>query len=107
MLENNHASLSPEILKKLEAIFACYPNIEAVILFGSRAMNTNRRNSDIDLCLQGKQLTMKDMLKIENNIDDLLLPWKLDLVLYHTIDNPKLVQHIQNVGQTIYLKQDH
>jgi uncharacterized protein len=42
-----------------------------------------------------------ELLKIENEIDDLLLPYKVDLSLFHQIDNPSLIEHIQRVG--IYL----
>ena len=64
-------------------------------------MGTHRENSDIDLCLLWNDLNLTDKLKIENDIDDLLLPWKVDLVLYHGIDNPKLLQHIQAVGKKL------
>ena len=36
---------------ELESIFKKYKEIEQVILFGSRARQDNKYNSDIDLCL--------------------------------------------------------
>jgi len=35
-------------------------------------------------------------------IDDLLLPWKVDLALQHTIENPELLGHIERVGVPVY-----
>ncbi|MBP6917592.1 MAG: nucleotidyltransferase domain-containing protein [Legionellaceae bacterium] len=101
MPKSSAIPLPPEVFNKLRCLFGRYSNIESVILFGSRAMGTNRENSDIDLCLLGNDLNLTDKLKIENDIDDLLLPWKVDLVLYHGIDNPKLLQHIQAVGKKL------
>jgi hypothetical protein len=41
------------------------------------------------------------MLEIGNQIDDLLLPYKVDLSLYATL-SPDIKDHIQRVGQSFY-----
>lgn len=69
-----------------------------VILFGSCAKGAYRPGSDIDLCLDAPGLTLTQQLEIETRLDDLLLPWKIDLVLMHEIDNPALLDHIRRVG---------
>lgn len=61
-----------------------------------------RKGSDIDLCLEGQPLEVADLLKLEAQVDDLLLPWKVDLSLKHMIDNPSLLDHIERVGVPIY-----
>ena len=43
-----------------------------------------------------------DLLAIENEIDDLLLPWSVDLSLMGDIDTPSLVEHIERVGVVFY-----
>lgn len=65
-------------------------------------MGTYRPGSDIDLCIEAESLGLSELLSIENRIDDLLLPWKVDLSLLHTIDNPALKKHILRVGVTFY-----
>jgi len=65
-------------------------------------MGTYRPGSDIDLCIEAESLGLSELLSIENRIDDLLLPWKVDLSLLHTIDNPALQDHIRRVGVTFY-----
>ena len=35
-------------------------------------------------------------------IDDLLLPYKIDLSIYHKIENLDLIEHIKRVGITFY-----
>jgi hypothetical protein len=40
--------------------------------------------------------------QIENELDDLLLPYKIDMSIFSQIDNPDLVSHIARVGQVFY-----
>ena len=47
------SGLDAEELSQLQALFSCYPEIRKVILFGSRAKGTARKNSDIDLAVDG------------------------------------------------------
>ena len=90
--------LNAAALEQLRAIFRTYSAIDKVILYGSRAKGAHRAGSDIDLCLDAPQLELTTLLAIENEIDDLLLPWKVDLSLKHKIDNPALLEHIARVG---------
>ena len=53
---------------------------------------------DIDLSLKGKTLTLSLLFKIEIELDDLLLPYKIDLSIYHKIENSDLINHIKRVG---------
>jgi uncharacterized protein len=39
--------------------------------------------SDIDLCLEGPALSHSDRLALMAAVDDLLLPWRVDLALRH------------------------
>ncbi|MEH6567025.1 MAG: nucleotidyltransferase domain-containing protein [Halopseudomonas sp.] len=73
-----------------------------VCALGSRAKGTFRAGSDIDLTLKGSALTLEDLLAIENQIDDLLLPWSVDLSLFEHIDNDSLREHIQRMGVVFY-----
>lgn len=90
------------VIERLRAVFAGRPAIERAVLYGSRAKGTHRDGSDIDLCLEGEQLGVADLLRISDEIDELLLPWKVDLSLRHTIDNPDLLEHIARVGIALY-----
>ncbi len=44
-------------------------------------------------------MLLTDLLKIENEIDDLLLLYKVDLSMYHLIDNENFKDHINRVGK--------
>lgn len=85
-------------------VFANHPEIERVLLYGSRAKGNFKNGSDIDLTLIGKTLDMHLLHRIENEIDDLLLPYKVDLSLFTQIEDPELVDHIRRVGVTFHQK---
>ena len=94
--------LPAKALNSILAVLADYPAIEQVTLFGSRAKGNYRNGSDIDLCVDAPALGLQEQLNIESRLDDLLLPWKIDLVLRHQIDNGALLDHIDRVGIRIY-----
>jgi uncharacterized protein len=88
-------------MQSLKKIFLQDGRIENVWLYGSRATGKQKPASDIDLCIEGANLSLTDLHALENEIDDLLLPWKIDLSLIHQIDNPALLKHITDVGINI------
>lgn len=96
------SGLSKATITKIQNVFAQYLEIEKALLYGSRATGNFRSGSDIDLVLVGPKLQTSDLLKIENQLDDLLLPYKIDLSIFHQIENDDLVEHINRVGIIFY-----
>ena len=94
--------LSKTVLEKLRRVFAAGPGIERVILYGSRAKGTHRKGSDIDIAILGESLDFTALLRIETEIDDLMLPYMMDVSLFHHLDNGELIEHIRRRGITIY-----
>ncbi len=94
--------LPPAAVDKLFSIFQKHAKIKKVILYGSRAMGNYKHGSDIDLCIESNTLNLTELLEIENQLDDLLLPWKIDLSLLHSIDNQDLLNHIKIKGVVFY-----
>ena len=94
--------LSSKTIGKIHSVFSRYPHIDQAILYGSRAKGSFRNGSDIDLTLKGDSLTHRELAKIEMELDDLLLPYKIDLSLFKQIDNPNLIEHIGRVGVVFY-----
>ena len=72
-------------------------------LLSSRPMVSYKPGSDIDLCLEGKNLNHNNRLLILSAVDDLLLPWRIDLVIMHQLDQ-NLLSHINRVGHCIWRK---
>lgn len=94
--------LEQKDIQKINTVFNKYPAIEKVILYGSRAMGNYKPHSDIDLALKGKNLNLKEQFTIETELDDLLLPYKMDISIYHKIENQDLINHIDRVGKVFY-----
>lgn len=94
--------LKDETIEKISSVLSGFPEVEKAILYGSRAKGNFKRGSDIDLTLFGPALTLNDLLRIENRIDDLLLPYHIDLSIFESISNPDLKEHIQRVGKVFY-----
>ena len=83
-------------------VFRDYKSISEVILYGSRALETNRNFSDIDLTVKGNNITHDEMCEISRRLDDLLLPYEIDLSVFSELKNKNLINHIMRVGKTIY-----
>ena len=65
-------------------------------------MNRHQSSSDIDLALKGAQLNFSNMLQLKSAIDELMLPYKVDLVLYETFQNKDLKEHIDRIGIVLW-----
>jgi len=73
-----------------------------VILFGSRAKGSFHEGSDVDLAIKGNNITLNDILDLANDLDNLNLPYKFDLVCYDKIKEKELIDHINRVGITLF-----
>lgn len=93
-------------IEKINSVFAKYPEVEKAILYGSRAKGNYYNSSDIDLTLVGSALTLDILFKIETELDDLMLPYKIDLSIIYKIENPDLVEHVERVGKLFYEKKE-
>lgn len=89
----------------IREILSNYSDVEKAILYGSRARGNYRPGSDIDLTLIGDHLNLTILQKIENDLDELLLPYRIDLSIHHQIQNTELLNQIQTVGKVFYDKQ--
>ncbi len=102
----NLTGLSAETIKKLLAVFKRSDKLSKVLLYGSRALGNYKTGSDIDLTLIGEQLELRDVLKIEADLDDLMTPYSFDLSIYHQINSQNLTDHIQRVGVILYERKE-
>ena len=98
--------LTRNAIDSLNDIFSHYGQIQAVILYGSRAIGNFREGSDIDLTLLGDNLDTALVHKITNDIDNRMLPWLFDISVFSQIQNPDLIDHINHVGIRIYVKKE-
>lgn len=97
--------LKEATIHRICAVLARYPQVERAMLYGSRAKGNYKRGSDIDLTLVGgSDLTLNTLYKIMRELDDLLLPYIIDLSILKDISDPDVIAHIQRVGVTFYEK---
>lgn len=96
--------LSEAVIKKICAVFASYPQIEKVLLYGSRAKGNYRNGSDIDMTICATDdMTLNLRHQIARDLDDLLLPYTIDLSILKDIDDPDVAEHIRRVGLPFYV----
>lgn len=94
--------LPPKTIQALESVFKQFAAIDRVVLYGSRALGTHKPGSDIDLALFGSEVTPDLIASIAILIDDLLLPYTLDLTADALIDNDALREHVDRVGIELF-----
>jgi predicted nucleotidyltransferase len=96
--------LPPATLDKLNSVFVRHNAIDAVLIYGSRAKGNYRAGSDIDLTIKGNEIPFAEFMQIKDEIDDLMLPYTVDLSQYRQLEHPDLIAHIDRVGVEIYTK---
>jgi predicted nucleotidyltransferase len=94
--------LTETTVEKICAVFARFPEIEKAILFGSRAKGNFKTGSDIDLTLCGEALTSDLRSTIASVLDNLMLPYTIDLSVFNELNHDKLREHIERVGVLFY-----
>ena len=99
--------LTEETIQKIRSVFVRFPEIDKAVLYGSRAKGNYKPGSDIDLTLYGATLTLDLCASIAETLDDLLLPYTIDLSLFDELDHAKLREHIERVGVTFYERADN
>jgi type I restriction enzyme S subunit len=99
--------LTETTVEKICALFARFPEIEKAILYGSRAKGNFKTGSDIDLTLCGEALTSDLCSTIASALDDLLLPYTIDLSVFNELNHEELREHIERVGVLFYERANH
>ncbi|SEG17375.1 nucleotidyltransferase domain-containing protein [Flavobacterium urumqiense] len=94
--------LKQEDIDKINHVFTTYNGIDSVIIYGSRAKGNFKVGSDIDLTIIENSISFPKFLEMENILDDLSLPYKIDLSLKREITNFDLLLHIDRVGKLFY-----
>lgn len=100
--------LKPEVIASIQGVFARYPQVIKVIIYGSRAKGNYKQGSDIDLTMIGAEnfkLDLNTQFEIEEALDELMLPYLFDLSIHDRIGNENLLAHIGRVGQIFYKRQ--
>lgn len=99
--------ISPSQNEQLLTVFRHRPEVERVVLFGSRAKGNFKPGSDIDLAIYLEPaLDLSTWLDFANQIDELDFPQKVDLINAERIQNEELKEHIRRVGVLIFEREN-
>ena len=95
--------LPAAVMEKLSRVFAAYPELTQVTLFGSRATGKANARSDIDLATHG---IVDDgrLGRLALDLADLDIPQVCDLKADEHVGYAPLKRHIDCFGITIYTK---
>lgn len=91
--------LTEKEIKLIKTVFRRHPEVIEVKIYGSRAMGSQRPNSDIDIAVWGK-IDIRLIGKIIRELDELPLPYSFDVTDYASVDHTPLKQHIDEFGKT-------
>lgn len=96
---NNTVGLRQNDIQIIVSVLQHHPEVTEVYLFGSRAKGNFRTGSDVDLALKGDKLTAEIVSSISYQLnEETTLPYKFDVLNYHTISNKNLKEHIDRIG---------
>ena len=97
--------LKDATIRKIRSVLAAHPEVEQAVIYGSRARGDYKNGSDIDLTLRGKaNLTMRVLYRVMDELDDLLLPYTMDLSIMESIDDLGVLEQIRRHGAVFYDK---
>lgn len=96
------SGLSERIRADFRRVFRRYPDIKRVLIFGSRAKGASRVGSDIDLAVFAPRMTDTEFARLWNEVDDLPLVFKVDLLHWDRLANQDLKDKIPREGSLFY-----
>lgn len=92
-------------LNEITEILNNYPEIYKAVIFGSRAMDSYKAGSDIDIALFGS-LNSKIVNQIQTRLDEeTKVPFFFDVLDYNSIQEPALKTHIDKHGKILFTHQ--
>ena len=103
MNQENKFGINDDAYKWILRVLGIFPEVDEVIIFGSRAKGNFKPGSDIDLAIKGTGLEYNYPEKIRHMLEDgLYTLYFFDVVDYDKISNVALKEHIDRVGKVFY-----
>ena len=94
----DHEQHFQDVIKKVKILQRNYPEIEKIILFGSRARGEGRYNSDIDLCIFAPEEFDKNFLAFSGDIEEIHTYYSFDVLFWHYLSSDVLKKEILEEG---------
>lgn len=83
-------------LDEIKVLYYLFPEIDEIVIFGSRARGDYSRVSDIDIAIKGD--VDKIMYKIRDYFEESSIIYTVDVVNYISISNQNFKENIDSEG---------
>ena len=104
---NRDFGISEKIWNLLLEVISVVNEVEKAAIFGSRAIGSYSKGSDIDIAIYGDNADEKVALDICGILNERIpSPYFFDVVSMSNLKNSNLREHIERVGKTIYSRYD-
>jgi len=97
--------LTDKSYQELMQILASIPEIEEVIIYGSRARGDYWRASDVDLSIKGSEFNKHTLAILNDKLYNSHIPQYFDTHVYASIKNPQFKANVDREGKVLYNKQ--
>jgi uncharacterized protein len=99
----NQYGLREKDMQYMYRLFESVPEIEKVIIYGSRSTGKFEKGSDVDLAVHGNDVTYSQIAHVHNLLEteSPTLLW-FDVLHYETLANENLKKRIMEDGTVIY-----
>jgi len=95
--------LTEKDIELIRSAIEAHPEIEEVLVFGSRVMGNHKNGSDVDLAVKGGGVSLRTISRLGAQLnEELPLPYQFDVVDYASIDTPALKEHIDSLGKAVF-----
>jgi predicted nucleotidyltransferase len=99
----NNSGLTKQDIAEIIEVLQQHSSIQSAVIFGSRAKQTYKSGSDVDIALYGRDITDDIVNQISYQLnEETNLPYKFDILNYNSIANLELKNHIDRVGVIFY-----
>jgi uncharacterized protein len=98
--------LEENFIDDMKDIFARFPVINKVLLYGSRAREDFKPSSDIDLAVQAPDMKFEDFLALKAELENLPLIFKIDLLHLDGLDKAALKEKIDREAVIFYRQEN-
>ena len=98
--------LTEKDIELIRSAIEAHPEIDEVVLFGSRAMENHKSGSDVDLAVKGNEVSLRIISRLGAQLnEELPLPYQFDVIDYASIDTPALTKHIDSFGKVLFQRE--
>lgn len=87
----------------LRRVFARFPYVQTVKVFGSRATGTAQPTSDLDLAISAPEANPGQIARLRDALEEAPIIYRLDVVWLEELTNERLRKKIEREGMTLDL----